>query len=162
MDLSVSLKLKRQIEVELEQLGGLMKRHPQLLARGPQDSPTPVEIDAIAALLHSFYTGIENLFKRISVTLDNGPPSGEMWHTKLLDTMTRSTTEREPVISVELRNVLRKFLDFRHVFRHAYSFELQWSKMAPLVGECEATFRRLEQEVVRFAEGFGDVGKKSP
>jgi hypothetical protein len=152
----LSAKLKRQIEVELTQLRALMDRHPQLLAKGPQDTLTTVEIDAIAALLHSFYTGVENLFKRIAVAMDGGPPNGEMSHTRLLDSMTRSTTTRGAVISIELRIMLRKFFDFRHMFRHAYSFELQWSKMAPIVAECETTFQRLKQEMTCFAEGLDD------
>ncbi len=152
----MSAKLTKQIEVELVQLRGLMARHPQLLAKGPLDVLTPVEIDAVAALLHSFYTGVENLFKRISVTMDGGPPAGEMWHMQLLDSMTRSTAKRGPVISAELRTSLRKFLDFRHVFRHAYSFELQWGKMASLAAECNATFERLERELDQFLKGLGN------
>ena len=99
-----------------------------------------MEIDALAALLHSFYTGIENIFKRISATLDNGPPGGPFWHVELLNSMTRCTTSRPAVISHELCKTLRQYLDFRHVFRHAYAFDLQWSKMAPLVSECRMTF----------------------
>jgi hypothetical protein len=155
----VSAKLKKQIDVELAQLDGLMKRHPQLLTKGAQDVLTLVEIDAVAALLHSFYTGVENLLKRISVTIDGGPPTGEVWHARLLDSMTHPTTARGPVISAELRTALRRFLDFRHVFRHAYSFELQWSKMAPLVAECRVTFERFEQEVTRFLQELGDAGE---
>ena len=48
-------KLVAQIEVELEQLAGLMARHPRLLEKGPYDEPATVEIDALAAFLHSFY-----------------------------------------------------------------------------------------------------------
>jgi hypothetical protein len=66
------------------------------------------------------------------------------------------------VISEELRIALRGFLDFRHVFRHAYSFELQWSKMAPLVAECEATFRKLEREITGFVDGLDDEGANRP
>jgi hypothetical protein len=148
--LSASSKLKKQIEVELAQLHGLMDRHPQLLAKEPGDPLTPIETDAIAALLHSFYTGVENLFKRISVALDAGSPKGDSWHIALLDSMARATAERRPVISEELRMSLRRFLEFRHVFRHAYSFDLQWSKMAPLVGDCLPTFAKLKDEIESF------------
>jgi len=127
-----------------------MNRHPDLLAKGPHAHPTTVEIDAIAALLHSFYTGVENLFKRISIALDGGFPKSPAWHIQLLDSMARPTENRGAVISSDLRTALRTYLDFRHVFRHAYTFELNWSKMAPLVVDCPATFRKLEQELTRF------------
>lgn len=153
----MSAKLRKQIEVELAQLGRLMERHPQLLIKGPDDTPAAVEIDALATLLHSFYSGVENLFKRISVAYDGGPPTGRIWHAELLDTMTRATPARDAVISLELRASLRRYLDFRHVFRHAYSLELRWDKMAPLVAECPDTFRTLEREIVRFVEGQDDA-----
>ena len=155
----MSRKLRRQIELEFTQLRRLMERHPHLLEKGPADAPTPVEIDALAALLHSFYTGIENMFKRIGIAIDGAPPKGELWHAQLLDSMSCSTPVRGPVISKELRTALRKFLDFRHVFRHAYSFELEWDKIAPLVRECRPTFQRLEEEVARFIERLDEAGE---
>ncbi len=33
---------------------------------------------------------------------------------------------------------LRPYLAFRHVFRHAYAFDLNWKKMEPLVRELRA------------------------
>jgi len=150
--LSESGKLTKQIQVELAQLESLMARHPQLLAKRAEDQVSPVEIDAVAALLHSFYTGIENIFNRISITLDGGPPKTDNWHIALLDSMASPAPNRGPVISETLRASLRQFLDFRHVFRHAYSFNLQWNKMAPLVAECQPTFARVKDELASFVK----------
>lgn len=38
-----------------------------------------------------------------------------------------------------------KFLRFRHVFRNAYSFDLDWQKMSPLMLRLEETFNSLEK-----------------
>ncbi len=46
-------------EAQLEQLLALY--HP-LLEKCRLEEPSPIELSALAALLHSFYTGIENLF----------------------------------------------------------------------------------------------------
>jgi hypothetical protein len=54
-----------------------------------------------------------------------------------------------------MRDALRGYLDFRHVFRQAYSFQLQWEKMSPLVLGCEETLRRLEVELDAFFEAAG-------
>jgi hypothetical protein len=35
-------------------------------------------------LLHSFYTGVENIFKRVAVELDGEPVRGDSWHRELL------------------------------------------------------------------------------
>jgi hypothetical protein len=37
-----------------------------------------------------------------------------------------------------------QYLRFRHVFRNAFSFDLDWQKMSPLVLRLEETFKKLE------------------
>ena len=88
-------------------------------------TPDAIELSALAAMLHSFYTGIENIFKRIALELDGAMPRGESWHRELLDAMTGPTQARGAVISLPLRGQLREYLGFRHVFRQAYSFQLR-------------------------------------
>jgi hypothetical protein len=75
-----------------------------------------------------------------------------MWHIRLLDTMVNATDSRPAVISPRLRASLRKYLEFRHVFRHAYSFELQWTRMAPLVVNCLTAFEELKGEMGIFLD----------
>lgn len=154
-------KLTKQIAVEREALNRAIDTHRPLLEKCAREAATQIEVSALAALLHSFYTGIENNFKRITVELDDPLPQGEQWHTELLEAMTRPTPHRAAVLSESLCECLRNYLDFRHLFRHAYPFELRWSKMAPLVLECEAILRRLETELDAFAESMdsrGDAG----
>ena len=64
--------------------------------------------------------------------------------------MAEATTAHPAIISESLRDHLRGYLTFRHVFRHAYSFELRWSKMAPLALEVDETLRRLEEDLDHF------------
>lgn len=146
----MSRKIRKQIRVELEQLDRLLTRHPGLIEKCRTRPPTDVETDALAVLLHSFYSGVENVFKRVSLAMDGNLPEGEFWQTVLLDSMTHSTPTRPAVISEDLRDILKAYLDFRHVFRHAYSFELQWGKMAPLVLGVEGALQRLQEELERF------------
>ena len=60
-----------------------------------------IELSALAAMLHSFYNGIENILKRIALELDDPMPGGESWHKELLDCMTLPTWEeiRSPLSS---------------------------------------------------------------
>lgn len=48
-----------------------------LLSQCQETVPNEIELSALAATLHSFYTGIENLFKRVAVELDGQPAHGE-------------------------------------------------------------------------------------
>jgi len=40
--------------------------------------------------------------------------------------------------------------EFRHVFRNAYSFDLDWQRMSPLVLRLEETFQKLETALDNF------------
>ena len=59
-------------------------------------------------------------------------------------------TNRPAVLSVELHDTLLDYLRFRHVFRNAYSFDLDWQKLSPLVLHLEETFRQLEIALDKF------------
>lgn len=143
-------ELKKELVVEQQMLRRLVTLHESLLVKCQTTPPDTIEISALAALLHSFYTGTENLFKRIALHLDGGLPSGDMWHTRLLDSMATPTAVRPAAITEALGGRLRLYLGFRHVFRHAYAFELRWSKMAPLVQQLAETLELLEKDVGRF------------
>lgn len=145
-------KLARQINVEREQLRRLIEIHSRLIANCASQPPNEIELSALAALLHSFYTGIENIFKRVVIELDGEAPRGEAWHRQLLDAVANPTTVRGALISESLRDTLSEYLAFRHVFRQAYSFDLRWEKMSTLVLNCEPTFRRLETELEVFLQ----------
>lgn len=143
----MSDRLRKQIAVELQQLNHLLDVHRPLLTKCAGEAPNEIEISALAALLHSFYTGIENIFKRIVLESGSALPSGESWHRELLDAMSNPGLARAPVISILLRDRLREYLRFRHVFRQAYSFQLRWEKMSSLVLECDEMLRMLESEI---------------
>jgi hypothetical protein len=72
----MSAKLAAYIDVELAQLRQLLAEHRPLLLLVRTRPPDIIERSALAAMLHSFYTGIENLLKRIAIEWDDGPPAG--------------------------------------------------------------------------------------
>lgn len=148
----MSDRLRKQIAVERQQLNLLLAVHRPLFVRSASETPTEIEISALAAMLHSFYTGIENIFKRVVLELGDTLPAGESWHRELLDSMTDPGLARAAVISMPLRDRLREYLRFRHVFRQAYLFQLRWDKMSSLVLGCDETLRLLEAELDDFLQ----------
>ena len=136
-------KFRKQQAAEREQLRCLLSRLQQLLAKCRDTAPTEIEVSALAATLHSFYTGVENIFKRVAVELDGEPVRGDAWHRELLHRMKTATARRPALLSEELHDTLNEYLRFRHVFRNAYSFDLDWRKMSPLVLRLEETFQKL-------------------
>jgi hypothetical protein len=143
--------LKEQIAVEDAQLRQLLDVHRPLLEKCRLEEPNPIELSALAALLHSFYTGVENLFRRVAVEVDGGSVQGDHWHRRLLQQMTEPGEARPSVISPELYDRLHPYLQFRHVFRSSYSFQLRWDKMAPLVLHYEETFAAFCVELFAFS-----------
>lgn len=146
----MSDRLRKQIDVERQQLRRLLEVHQPLLVECTSREPTNIELSALSFFLETFYSGIENIFKRVALEIDEGLPQGEAWHRKLLDAMASPTTRRGEVISSDLKNQLDEYLAFRHVSRYSYSFNLQWNKMAALVSNCEKTLHRLESELNAF------------
>jgi len=93
---------------------------------------------------------VENIFKRVAVELDSEPVRGDAWHRELLLRMKAPTARRPALLAEELHDTLLEYLRFRHVFRNAYSFDLDWRKMSPLVLRLEETFQKLENALDEF------------
>jgi len=142
--------VKEQVTIEQAQIDQLFLAYQSVIDKSLQETPDFIELSALATMLHSFYTGVENIFKRIALKIDGHLPSGFASHSELLTIMSRPTPRRPSVVSETLRIHLSAYLSFRHVFRHAYSFQLEWDKMRDLVSQSEATWRQLETELNQF------------
>ena len=70
-------RFRKQQAAEREQLQRLLFGIHGLLAKCRDTAPTEIELSALAATLHSFYTGVENIFKRVAVELDGEPVRGD-------------------------------------------------------------------------------------
>ena len=159
MSFAVSARLRKEIAFERQQLHRLLEECRPLLQKCTASRPSEPELYGLAAMLHSFYSGIENIFKRIAQELDAGPPQGEFWHRDLLDAMLVSGQGRPAVLSEELGERLEDYLQFRHAFRHMYIFNLRWERMKPLVVGCEESLRLLEEHLDRFLESSPGQGR---
>lgn len=138
----MSDKLARQISTELQQLDILLLTYRDLLNKVAASDPDLIERAALAALLHSFYNGVENIFRRITLESDGLLPLGESWHMELLDAM---------AIPEPLRQRLQEYLEFRHFFRNSYAFQLQWEKMKPLVLGVEQALLDLKVNLKQYS-----------
>ena len=104
-----------------------------------------------AAYLHSFYNGVENIFKVIAEYLDDFTPNGGRWHQDLLEQMALEIPGVRPaILSSELAETLREYLELRHFFRHSYSFQIEWEKLKPKVEKLNAIFTHFETALVNF------------
>lgn len=151
--MSVSPKFRKRVLVEIDLLTLLLDRYVPLIEKSKSEPPVSYELDALAAFLHSFYTGIEHTLKQIAKEFgETNLMRREEWHTALLRGLSQACAARPAVVSEDLCGELKGYLDFRHVFRHAYTFQLQWTKMNALVLGASDTFRRFEKEISSFLD----------
>ena len=122
----MSPESQREVALQLALMAHLFAELSPLRRKVERVAPDKVEIIALAGFLHSFYTGAERIFKRITVQRGSSRLRGEFGHRELLVAMTQPAVSSVSVISEVLASRLEEYLNFRHVFRHAYSFELQW------------------------------------
>jgi hypothetical protein len=99
------------------------------------------ETAATTAFLADFYTGIENILKRISRCHSVPVPTGDDWHAELFGRFCEPGFQGLPAIfDAEQKKSLAKFRQFRHVVRHGYAMQLDWDRMAEGVAEAGAAY----------------------
>lgn len=142
-------KVIEAIEVEIEEVESLFELYKEELF-DLERPPNLVELTALASVLHSFYNGIENILLNIAKKIDKNSPSDSDWHKSLLLQMTKENKSRKPVISIKMKDELKKYLTFRHFFRHSYSFHLEWEELEKLVKPIHQVWERFKSEILLF------------
>ena len=104
----------------------------------------------LGSVLHSFYNGLENIFEIIAKNIDGNVPNGNKSHQELLHQMASENGMRNEIINEELYLKLREYATFRHFYRHAYSFQLNWEKMKPLIDIVHSVWQEVKQSLENF------------
>jgi uncharacterized protein YutE (UPF0331/DUF86 family) len=143
--------VRETIEFELAEIESLFQLYQEELFELDLDqTPDLLELTAFASVLHSFYNGIENILLSIAKNIDKKVPSDPNWHKSLLSQMVKKNIARGPVLSEEMKNELKKYLTFRHFFRHAYSFHLEWEELEKLVKPICQVWGKFKSEISSF------------
>lgn len=147
--------LKALIEDELAALRQMVQTV-QEEGIGPLEAaPSQFAMNALASYLHQSYTGCERVLERIAVVVDGGLPGGAYSHANLLAQMARERPGIRPAVLQEaLWLRLQDYLAFRHFFRHAYGYTLEWAKLHPLVVGMPATLTDVQEQLRAFLESW--------
>ncbi len=131
--------LSDRIAAELENIDSVLDRLP------PADSLpnlSELELAGVAALIHSYYNGVENIVKQVIQSRGLVLPTGESWHKELIESASDSG-----ILSKETALGVRDYLAFRHFFTHAYAFDLEPERLEPLVANLRSVDARFRQDL---------------
>lgn len=139
-----------QIQQELVELDTLVQNNQRLLEKIKVTNDEDY-LGTIALNLHSFYSGVERIFKQVAQNIDNSIPDTADWHRQLLRQMTASIPEIRPsLISRETKLMLDEYCSFRHVVRNIYSINLKSDRVKELAQELPKCFTSLEKDMENF------------
>jgi len=134
--------LSQKIKVEYENIENILNELPQF---STLYKLATLELAGVAALVHNFYKGVENILKQIFIEKKINLPSGQSWHKELLE---EAVTQN--IISVECKVALGQYLAFRHFFNHAYAFDLYPDKMESLVKNSSKTYSLFKKNISNY------------
>jgi len=108
-------------------------------------------LESLAYQLHNLYCAFEDLLKIVADFFENHIDDSAHYHSALL---WRMKTPIEGVRPALLSETSYKLLDslraFRHVFRHAYSYELDPKKLALVVEDALKLRGLYQRDIDRF------------
>jgi hypothetical protein len=114
----------------------------------------PVDDDKLvhsAYLLHNLYSAYEEIFKEISYTFENNIEGRLNFHKNLLIRLKMDIPGIRPrLLSESGYSVLGELMGFRHVFRHAYNYDLAPDKLMNIRQKVLESKTSLNQDIEEF------------
>ena len=141
---------KEKILLEIEKIDSLIEKSSVLLNKCNILEPDFIELNAIGSVLHSFYNGLESIFKLIYKSYNEKSLSSRMWHSELLTEMFKIQENGISLFNKPLLNDLKEYLGFRHVFRHSYGYEMDWNRLAPLFKKMSHVWENVKSCILNF------------
>ena len=144
--------IKEEIEFKISEIDKLFIEYDLIFEKIKIEKPDLFDMTILGSVLHSFYNGLENIFEIIAKNIDKNIPTGNKSHQELLHQMASENNFRNEIINENLYFKLREYATFIHFYRHAYSFQLNWEKMKPLVKDVNSVWEETKCSLKKFIE----------
>jgi len=151
------LILERRIQKDLETLEKIWGELAKADLTASETSPKDVVFAGYQ--LHNLYNAAENIFHNIAEVFGNHLDHRSGWHAELLDRMRLDLMPLRPAVIDDATFAgLDELRRFRHVFRAAYSIELDAERMVLVLRKALALrepFLRQVSSFLSFLENLG-------
>ena len=143
------LELREEILIELDNMQVIV-REVEALQRDVADrEPTNREKTAASTFLAQFYSGVENILKRLSRFHRVALPASDTWHADLFKRFCEPAFGPLPCLfEATLAAQLAPFRKFRHVVFHGYGFQIDWDRMSEGVTQVGPLFSAFQARVL--------------
>lgn len=131
--------IRLKILAEMENIESVLAHLP---GKDKLHTLSALELAGVAALLHSFYNGVENILKQTVAAKGIQIVDGATWHRDLLDTAVSAG-----ILSLGTKNDLRGYLAFRHFFSHGYAADLEPERLEELVEDVPRIYSLFKNEL---------------
>lgn len=146
--------LKASIDADIREIETLYGR----LAQHSDNLATPEQAILAGYYLHNLYNAFENVCLNVAKAFEN-QIDGEQWHAALLKRMTLDVEGLRPrLLGDETYRCLDELRRFRHVFRKAYTIELDPQRVALVVNQAERLRKLYPLEFEQFKVFLNRLG----
>ncbi len=138
--------LKANIDADLREIESLYAR------LSDYATATTTEQAILAGYyLHNLYNAFENICLNVSKAFENQIDDRGQWHAILLRRMTLDVEGLRPkLLSDEVYQCLDELRRFRHVFRNAYTIELDPQRVAIVIAQAQRLRNSYPPDIKRF------------
>lgn len=111
------------------------------------------KVSHLGYLLHNLYCALEEIFREVAQTFENRVDDPLRYHRELLRRMHCEIPKiRPPLLTSRSYAILNELRGFRHVFRHAYDYEISADRLAQLKEKILKEWEIIQRDLDNFAE----------
>lgn len=148
-------ELSEEINIEMELIESTLQELLALRGDVSGREPTNREKIAAAAFMAHFYSGIENILKRISYFNSIPIPDGETWHVDLFKRFCDPPYKLLPVLFDEsLALAMAPYRKFRHIVFHSYVFQVDWNRMQEGLADIEGVYSQFKAKLNKYLQAL--------
>jgi len=142
--------LRAEIKAQMQQIEGIYTKIEDRNRRRDKAA-----MESLGYQLHNLYCAFEDLFKIVAETFENQIQDKSKYHQELLKRMAIPIEGIRPrLLSQECFLLLDNLRSFRHLFRHAYSYELDKRKVKIVLEDAFALRKIYRTDISVFLNSF--------